>query len=144
MRVACGRVAQAREGLEEAEEFMFVGVELEGEGEAGLVGEAADELVFRFDAVLFGPDLVIGLRGELIEVEVTAGVGEIALDDETGGVFEVDDGVVDGGLAGVDDGAVRDDVDGGLEVLGVRLGQRGGGRHGREQGEKEGVPKDAL
>ncbi len=120
------------------------GVELEREGEEALVLEAADELVLGLHAVLFCPDLVVGLRGELVEVEATVAIGEVALDGEAGGVFEVDDGVADGRLGCVDDLAVGDDVDRGFEVLGVRFGAGGAREQRRDRSENEGVAKDAF
>ena len=73
-------------------------------------------------SVLLGPDLVIGLRGDLGKMVVALRVGQVALDVQAFRVLEIDDGVGYGRFGAVDHDAVHGVTDGrfGLSLEGQK------------------------
>jgi len=121
----------------------FGDVDFEDEVELVLVIEGTDLAGLGADAVGLGPELVVGVLGELAEAEVAAFVGDVGLDGVGAGILQIDDRSSDGAAILIYDPAGSDALLGNV-LLGLRReggckgrSEQDGAGGDRQQGEKQ-------
>ena len=108
---------------------LLCGVDFEGDVELGAGVEGADVLDGAFFAGELGPELAVGVGGDLAEAEGAVVGGDVALDGQRAAILEIDGGALDAGAGAADHLALD-------HALGLRLREEPEGRRSKRGGQR--------